>query len=343
MKNMKALLAVVTWALVVNSGFAADKTPAGDAASKAPQKRVLKIDANEVDMNRLEKEGSYRLNQVTRRQKLTNGKEIDVKFDRRAQYFPKSKRIAYIESALYNDASQGHLKVYDENGVKVFEKKLEPEKGVYRNFQAVHVIGGRYLATFTQDVFTEPRQRFDVYNINSNRVIFSTTCSYASSIKIPPSEDYLLLTIKEPGGEFVEIYKYDFVSFVKIAAGDGLFVKAISNDGKSYLIGKTNTIDTQPTEYPRYVTRFSFFTDDLPKGSADTVEFEFPKGTTYSVNGRYLIFSAETDATRKGKKIVGTSVYSIFDAATAKILAEGKLSPETVEKYLRESASGGRK
>jgi len=342
MKNIKILLAAVIWILVINPGFAADKKPEGDAASKEPQTRVLKLDDNEVDMARLEKEGSYRLNRVTRRQKLKNGKEIDVKYDRRAQYFPKSKRIAYIESAQHNDAAQGHLKVYDEHGVKVFEKKLDPEKGAHRDFQDVRIIGSHYLATFTRDIFTERMMRLDVHNIDDTSIVFSTSMMPTDGVFVPPSEDYMLLLFQNPKDYYGSMFKYDSRGLKKIAEGPGLYLSCFSNDGRYYVLTESVELEEKASSGDRYKqSRLECYSNDTLLWNK-TLKYE-GLSNYFSINGRYLILQFKQNRKYNERRIVTSweTTYSIIETSSGKSVAEGKLSTEQVERYKNEMIGGG--
>lgn len=342
MKNMKILLVAVTWILAANTGFAADKKPTGDETSKAPQKRVLKIDDNEVDLSRLEKEGAYRLNQVTRRQKLKNGKEIDVKFDRRAQYSSKSKRVAYIESAQYNDAVQGHLKVYDENGTKVFDKTLEPEKGAHRDFQDVRFIGSHYLAAFTRDIFTERRMRLDVYNTDDTTIMFSTSMLPTDGVFVPPSEDYMLLLFQDPKNYFGTVFKYDSRGLKKIAEGPRLYFSCFSNDGKYYVLTESSELEEKAPSGDRYKqSRLECYSSDKSVWSK-TVKHE-GLSNYFSINGRYLVLQFKQNRKYNERRIVTSweTTYSIIETATGESVVEGKLSAEQVERYKNEMVGDG--
>ena len=342
MKNVKILLAAVTWILAANTGFAADKKPVGDEASKAPQNRVLKIDGNEVDITRLEKEGAYRLNQVTRRQKLKNGKEIDVRFDRRAKYSPKSKRIAYIESAQYNDAVQGHLRVYDENGTKVFDKTLESEKGANRDFQDVRFIGAHYLAAFTRDIFTERSMRLDVYNTDDTTIIFSTSMLPTDGVFVPPSEDYMLLLFQDPKNYFGSMFKYDSHGLSKIAEGPRLYLSCFSIDGKYYVLTESSELEEKAPSGDRYKqSRLECYSNDKLVWTK-TVKYE-GLSNYFSVNGRYLVLQFKQNRKYNERRIVTSweTTYSIIETSTGESVIEGKLSAEQVEQYKNERVNGG--
>jgi len=345
MNNIKILLAFgVIWVFAGASGFAADDEASNVKSSTAQvSSKKLNLDGNEVDLSRLEKEGGYKLQQITRKRKMRNGKEAEVKVDRRAKYFLNSKRVTIVESTILDDAAQGVLKVYDLSGKKVFEKRLELEDGVYRDFQDLKVVGERYVAAFIGNAFTDKTKRLDIYDSVGGGVVFSKALPLSSRIFVPPFNNYVLLVTKSAQGKLVEIYKHDFKELKRIADGEGLFFEAFSNDGRSYVIGKTKKLDTGTSAFPKYSYIYSFFTDDSLKASAETGEFEYPKKTQYSIHDQYIIFSAETDAVRSGDKITAISnVAYVFDSGTGKVLAQGKLKQDVIEKYMNETIGGGR-
>jgi len=293
--------------------------------------KTVKLGGAEVDLNHLEKEGSHDLGQVKRREKKKNGEEEDVKFDRRAEFFPKSKRIAYIERADFDESGQGDLKVYDINGNKIFEKKLEPENGSERDYEDVRIIGAQYVATLTEGYPIRDR-RLEIYGSN-NQVIFSTGFSYPSSLYVPPSEDYVLLSMMDTS-YYIKLYKYDFKSLKKVAEGKDLHFKFFIEDGKGYVTSGAVEIDEKTPSGDNYhKSTFRCFRDDRELWRAE-LKYEDSMSLFLSKTGRYLINENAIERKMQGNRILSyKAVYSIYEISSGKLVAEGKLSPDIVGKY----------
>ncbi len=303
--------------------------------------RMVKLDGIEVDLNHLEKAGPHELGQGTRREKTENGEEVDVKFDRRAEYFPRSKRIAYIERVDLDESGQGDLKVYDINGSKVFEKKLEPENGSERDFDDVKIIGTKYIATITEGYPVRDR-RLEIYDSN-NQVVLSTAFNYPSSIFVPPSEGYILLSVKGPRQESMELYKYDFKGLRKIAEGKGLHFTFFVGSGRGYITSGAVEIDekTPSGDSYREVT-LRYFQDDRELWRVES-KYEERMGLFLSKTGRYLISINAVERKLQGDRLLSyKEVYYVYEISSGKLVAEGKLLPEIIEKYKNETigASG---
>lgn len=359
MKNIKILLAgvVAAWLFIDTSSFAADKPPTNQSTStesiKAPPTaRTIKLDGTYVDLDRLEKESqrlpSSSLGDVIRREKDQSGNEAEVRYNRRAQYFPRNNHIAMIESKILSDEiSQGHLKVYRDDGTKVFERKLDPDKdGDYLDYEDVRVLGNHHVITIASKYIGENKSQLDIYNIDSNTVIFSTPSNHLRNFQISPDESYILLNYADEKKQG-SIYKYTFKNS-GVQKLDGATLLDFSGDGKSYVLaGWEKTGKNQVSGNELGTATLYFYKGDKLIWTNKTKQYEISMGggwDEYSKNNKYYIYSRNVDVTLKENRLESYKTeYYIFDTSDGRIVTEGQLLPETVERYKQEMILGGDK
>jgi len=350
MRNIKILFTCgIVWLLAGASGFAADKgaviTKLTKSAKASRPARIIKLDGIELDLNRLEGNlpmGYLPLDAVWRREKDQSGNDVQVRYNRRVKYFSRNKHIAVIESKVLSDeVFQGHLKVYKDDGTKVFETCVEPDKDDdYMGYEDVRVLSNHHVITIASKVIGTNKSRLDVYSIASNEVVFSTGL-LNGRLGVPPTEDYILLLFQAPKDYYGELFKYDFKELKKIAEGPRLYWNKISNDGKSYVLTETQKLDEKaPSGRNLSQTELQFYTNDRLKWRK-TVKYESLR-TDFSKSDKYFIlqFGKNYKLNEKGHIISWETYYSILETSDGKVAAEGRLSPEIVQKYKDETING---
>lgn len=357
MKNIKTLLAgiAVAWLFIGTPGFAADKHPTNQSVSTESKKvpptaRIIKLDGTEVDLDRLKKESqrlpSSSLSDVRRREKDQSGNEVEVRYNRRVQYFSRNKHIAMIESKILSDEiSQGHLKVYRDDGTKVFETKVEPDKdGDYLDYEDVRVLGNHHVITIASKYIGENKSHLDVYDINSNEAIFSTPSEQLRSFQVSPDESYVLLYYVDKG-QGNSTYKYNLTNRKYEKIMDNAAPLAFSNDGALYVLANTKKNGVaKNTGFDLSVTTLYFFKSDKLMAASKTQPYETPAGEEYSKNNKFFVFAGHIERKMKENYIDSyKTVYSIFDTTSGRIVTEGQLSREIVEKFKQEILNGDKK
>lgn len=354
MKNMKILLAAVVWGLVGNSGFAADKTPVTAAPKSTegdkvpPSPRILKLDGNELDLTSLERNSRGKkfvpLDDLIRKEKDKSGKEVEVRYNRRAKYFPGNKNIAVVESRIFSDESaQGQLKVYREDGRKIFEVKAASKKGARLDYEDAAVIGDHHVIALASKYTGENVRELNIYDISSSEVIFSTSFNQSSTFQVSPDEKYALMycvgAISGASGAVQgATYKYDLNRKRLSKIMEGAAPMAFSKDAANWVLASTQKAGkAQETEFDLGITTFYFFKNGELVGTNQTKPYETPVAKEYSINNKYFVFSGRIDRRMKGNSIASyKTVYYIFDAGNGKLITEGLLPSETVEKYKSE-------
>jgi len=339
MKNKKILVVLgAVWMASCVLSFAADKdadSKVVESASPHSSKRMLKLDDGELDLNRLEKEGQINLNDVYRREKSKSGKVVNTRYLRRARYFSRNKHVALIESKIISDeAAQGYLKVYGDNGAKVLEAQAEPGvKGEYMEYEDATVLGDHHVVTIASKYVGENLRELSVFNIGNHEVVFSTGFLNGSYF-VPPSEDYLLLLFQNPQSYYGTLYKYNFKDVKKITEGERLSWNTFSNDGKSYVLTETQRLEEKALSGRNMLqTEIMLYTDDVLRWKK-MVKYETMR-ISFSASDKYLIlqFGKNYKFNERGNVKESELEYSIFESASGKMVVTGRLSPENVESY----------
>lgn len=343
MKNMEILFAVIAWSLVANTCFAAPESSVGNipkSTSTVVSPRMLKLDDAEIDMVRLEKQKSYKLGRIVRKQKSQSGQEVSVSYERRVQYSPANKHIVLIESKIMEDGSQGNLKVYDASGNKKFERKLELKGRGYSDYEDAFVVGAHHVVAVFSNGYSDASRRLETYDTDTSEVVFSTGLTQASYVYPSPSDDYILLKVGQSQNGRYEYYKYDFKDLKKISVPDGFHWKCFSNDGKYYLFSKPHqTAEKAPSGDSYTESEIQCYFGDTFAWKA-TIKYEALHKSYFSITGKYLILELKQNRVLKEGYVVSwDKAYYIFKSSNGKLLIKDKLSPEAVAKYENEEIS----
>lgn len=355
MKNMKILpISGVVWLFMAIPGYATDKVTliakSTESAKAARPARLIKFGDTVVDMDRLETESqrlvSLSLGSMRRSEKEQSGKDIEVRYDRRAKYFPKNKHVAIIESKILGEeVSQGYLKVYRDDGVKIFETHVEPDKsGDYLDYEDdnVKVLGNHHVITIASKYIGENKRWLDVYTIDSGEVVFSTPANHVKDIRVSPDENYVLLYIEKEGDG--TIYKYDLLDQkIKKIMGNATLLD-ISNDGKSYALARWVTGGQNPlTGNEMGFANLYLYKGDMLIWTNRTKSYEVSMGggwDGYSVGDKYYIYCRAIDVIIRNNRIESSkTLCSIFNTENGRIAVEGELGTEIIEKYKNENTS----
>ncbi|HNW43774.1 MAG TPA: hypothetical protein PKI19_04665, partial [Elusimicrobiales bacterium] len=277
MKNMKILLVVgVVWLSAGIPSFAADKTPvtantkSTEDEKAPPAPRILKLDGNELNLTNLERDSRGKkfvpLDDVIRKEKNKSGKDVEVRYSRRAKYFPRNKHVALVESRIFSDESaQGQLKVYREDGRKIFEVKAASRKGARLDYEDAAVIGEHHLIAVASKYTGENVRELNIYDIPSSEVIFSTSFNQSSTFQVSPDEKYALMyCVRDASGASGAVqwatYKYDLNSKRLSKVLEDAAPMAFSEDAANWVLASTQkTGKAQETGFDLGITTFYFF------------------------------------------------------------------------------------
>ncbi len=354
MKNIKILLAVfVACELLGVISFAepplgADnsKSIAGGKASSEP--RILELEGSELDLNGLVRDSQGRkfipISDLIRKEKDKSGRDVDVRYNRLAKYFPENKNIAVLESRIFSDESaQGQLKIYREDGSKLFEIKASSTKGARLDYEDAAIIGDHYVITVASKYTGENVRELRIYDIPSSEVVFSTSFGQSSVFQVLPDEKYALIycvrdASEGDGAVHGVTYKYDLTNKRLSKIMEGAAPMAFSKDAVNWVLANTQKVGkVKETGFDLGVTTFYFFKNHVLVGTNQTKQYETPVAKEYSINNKYFIFSGRIDRKMKGNSIASyKTVYYIFDAENGRSVAEGLLSSETIERYRSE-------
>ena len=355
MRNIKTLLAFVVLCLFIGThGYTSDNSSeSGRAVSKDVVKepipgRTVKLDGIDVDLARLEKESrtlpTSSLGSVNRREKNRSGKEVEIRYDRRAKYFPKNKHVAVIESKnIAEEVVQGHLKIYKEDGTKIFETQVEPDKdGDFLDYGDVEVLGDHHVVSIASKYIGENKSRMDIYDIKSNEVVFSTPATHVRNLRVSPDENYVVFYNEA----LQTTYRYDLANNeIKKLKKAAMFLD-FSSDGKSYVLAGWEKMGQDSiTGNEVGVATLYFYKGDVLVGANKTKPYEISMGggwNGYSVNSNYYIYCRNIDVKIKNNRIESyKTACTISDTSNGRTVAEGQLRGEIIEKYKNETIADG--
>jgi len=300
-----------------------DTISSSTSTQKSLPQKTLTIGDSTFDLDRLEKQGKYEMPIIERR---------GMNYERRAKYFSHSKHIAFIETAMYDDNYDGTLRIYNLKGDLLLEK---PETSM--GFDEVAEIGSSQVAAIVNNVFVGGGH-LDIYNISDSEVVFSTPCEMGKcNLETSPSGNYIVFTRRDFESNHIEYYTYDLNGLKQIATGTNLYCVFTPRSGKNYLLVKSQVTGTQnPSDNERPKVDISYYSN-YKKQWATTMKSQW-LNASFSRSEKYVIVELVNDRVIKDNRLISQDVaFSIIDTSKGTTITEGKISPETVEKYKQET------
>ena len=135
----------------------------------------------------------------------------------------------------------------------------------------------------------------------------------------------------------IEYYTYDLNGLKQIATGTNLYCVFTPRSGKNYLLVKSQVTGTQnPSDNERPKVDISYYSN-YKKQWATTMKSQW-LNASFSRSEKYVIVELVNDRVIKDNRLISQDVaFSIIDTSKGTTITEGKISPETVEKYKQET------